>query len=278
MPTISAVVNTRNEETNIRYCLETLTWCDEIVVVDMESEDGTVAIAREYTQAVHRHPKVLAFDIAKKFAVEKATGDWILLVDADEMIPKHLAETLAKIAVRDDVDIVEIPFRHYIMGDWVRHSGWGFTPLPRFFRRGKIRFTETVHRYMEKDAGARTLRLAPDDDGCIAHFNYRDASHFVEKLNRYTDIEAQHLYDRGIPFSYRRMIWAAAREFLGRYLKGKGYRDGARGLSLCLMMAFYRALSFVKLWEKREFADDPVAAKYEKIRTRILSGWKRAPR
>ena len=85
---ISAIINTRNEEHNIRYCLETLRWCDEIIVVDMESEDNTIKIAREYTDKIYSHPKVLAFDIARKYALEKAPGNWILQIDADEMITK----------------------------------------------------------------------------------------------------------------------------------------------------------------------------------------------
>ena len=272
-PKISAVINTRNEEGNIRFCLETVRWCDEIVVVDMESEDRTVGIAREFTDRIYNHEKILAFDSAKRFAVEKASGDWILLVDADEMIPKPLAAALRRIADDDKVDVVEIPFRHYIMGDWVRHSGWGLTPLPRFFRRGSVHLGDTVHQYLRKDDRARTIRLDPSAETCFHHFNYNDSRHFVEKLNRYTDIEAQHLFDRNIYFSYTRLFKAASREFLGRFLKGKGYRDGVRGFSLCLMMAFYRALTHIKLWERHTFKDHPVTEQYGEIRRELLRGW-----
>jgi glycosyltransferase involved in cell wall biosynthesis len=273
MPKISAVINTRNEDQNLRYCLETVRWCDEIVVVDMESEDRTVEIAREFTDRVFPHGKILAFDAARNFAVSKAEGEWILLVDADEMVPRALAERLREIAGNDAVDVVEIPFRHYIMGDWVRNSGWGPTPLPRFFRRGKVLFQETVHDYIRKDPAARTLRLSPSPGNCIHHFNYVNAAHFVEKLNRYTDIEAQHLYDAKTPFSYSGLLRASLRIFFGRYLKGKGYRDGPRGFSLCLMMAFYKALAHIKLWEKHEFQEDPVPSRYGRIRRELLAEW-----
>ncbi|MFA6147232.1 MAG: glycosyltransferase family 2 protein [bacterium] len=277
MPKISAVINTRNEERNLRECLETVQWCDEIVVVDMESEDRTVEIAREYTDRVFTHKKILAFDAARNFAVGKATGDWILLVDADEMVPKALADRLLDVAAGDDADVVEILFRHYIMGDWVRHSGWGLTPLPRFFRRGKVLFGETVHDYIHKDPAARTLRLDSSPGHCIHHFSYEDSSRFVEKMNRYSSIEAARLLGNGIRYSVPRLLVASLREFAGRFLKGKGYKDGPRGFSLCLMMAFYRALSHIKLWELETFSEDPVARKYESMRRGILDPWKKNP-
>jgi (heptosyl)LPS beta-1,4-glucosyltransferase len=274
MASISAMTLVRNEELNIRQCLETLRWCDEIVVVDMDSSDKTVEIAREYTDKIYFHEKVLTFDIAKKFGVEKTVGDWVLLIDADEMIQNSLAALLRSLSENNTLDIVEIPFKHYIMGDWVQHTGWGYTPLPRFFRKGKIHFTETIHGYMHKAPDAKVLTLESRDENCIYHFNYLDSTHFVEKLNRYTSTEAFHLYQNKVPFSYRRLIIAALLEFNGRYVVGKGYKDGVRGFVLSVMMAFYRALSYIKLWERYQFENVPVLARYEKIRQAILMKWK----
>jgi len=273
MPKISAVINTHNEEQNIRYCLETLQWCDEIIVVDMESEDKTVEIAKEYTDKIFNHPKVLAFDIARKDAVEKATGDWILLIDADEMVPKSLALILKEIASKNQVDIVEISYRHYIMGEWIKHSGWGYTPHPRFFKRGKIVFCETIHNYMKKTDNAITFRVEPQNENCLFHFNYTDSAHFIEKLNRYTSIEACQFYKQQVKFSYCRLIKAAVREFYSRFIKMRGYKDGFRGFALSLMMSFYRVLSYIKLWEKYEYKEEPVKEKYDKIKLELLKGW-----
>lgn len=272
---ISAVVVVRNEEGNIAECLECLLWCDEIILVDMESEDSTVEIAGRFTNRIFSHPKVPAFDIAKQYAVEQAAGDWILLVDADEMVSVSLAEELRRRSVQQNIDIVEIPFRHYLLGACVEYTGWGYTPLPRFFRKYAIRFTETVHDYMHTIAGSKVLRLESRPEFCIAHFNYRDSSHFVDKLNRYTSIEAQHLLELGHKFSYRHLLVASLREFYRRYLPGLGYREGVRGFALALMMAFYRAVTWIKLWELREFADDPVVKRYRRIRDDIIKGWRK---
>lgn len=275
IPSISAVVIARNEQDNISSCLETLLWCDEIILVDMESEDCTVEIARKYTEKIYSHHMVTAFDVAKKFAVEKAGGDWILLIDADEMVPVTLAEELRRQSLEGNLSIVEIPFRHYILGSCAEYSGWGYTPLPRFFRKEAIIFTGIIHDYMHKRVGAKCVRLDACPPFCINHFNYRDSVHFVDKLNRYTSIEAQHLLDCRERFSYSKLLMNSFREFYRRYLPGRGFREGVRGFSLALMMAFYRALTWIKLWELYEFKNDPVNERYRRLREEILKEWRK---
>jgi hypothetical protein len=177
------------------------------------------------------------------------------------MVQSSLAKRLRSIADENSADIVEIPFKHYILGDWVRHTGWGYTPLPRFFRKGKIHFTETIHGYMHKAEDAEVLRLEKQDEFCIYHFAYQDSAHFLEKLNRYTSTEAYHLYQKNESFSYRRLTMSALREFFTRYVTGKGYKEGVRGFALSVMMAFYRVLSYIKLWERYQFEKNPFSAR-----------------
>lgn len=272
---ISAVLLARNEEANIRFCLGTLGWCDEIIVADMESSDRTAAIAREYTDKVYPYPLTPAFDIAKKFAVEKASGDWIFIIDADEMVPKGLGLALRAAAEEGKADVVEVPFNHYLLGAKVRRSGWGYTPQPRFFRPGKVIFGEALHNYFRLAEGVVSVSLPPEDGNSIIHFNYTDSAHFVEKLNRYTAVEAEKLSESGAEFSYYGLLRSAWGEFYRRFVTGKGYTEGPRGFSLSLLMAFYRALSFIKLWEKREFAKEPVRDIYDRERRAILAGWKK---
>src|SRR6266567_757107 len=136
--------------------------------------------------------------------------------------------------------------------------------------KGAIYFTGIVHDYMHRTPGAQTVRLESSPTFCIIHFNYRDSTHFMEKLNRYTSVEAQHLTDRGEMFSYRHLVIDSLREFYRRYLPGRGYREGVRGLALALMMAFYRALTWIKVWELHTFKDDPVTERYKRMRDEIL--------
>jgi (heptosyl)LPS beta-1,4-glucosyltransferase len=270
MPKISAVINTRNEERNIRYCLETLKWCDEIIVVDMESEDKTVEIAKEFTDKIYSHEKVLAFDIARKFAVGKATGDWVLLIDADEMVTKLLSSRLKDIAANDEADIVYMPFKTFIMGVWIKHTGWWPEYHPRFFKRGAITFVDTIHAYMNVSASAKKIYLPPDEINSIEHFAYRDSEHFITKLNRYTTIEAKHMFDQGKRFSFIRLLVAGFRGFQVRYISQKGYKDGYRGLFLSLMMGFYRTLNYIKLWECWENKNLSVEDKYRRLKENII--------
>jgi glycosyltransferase involved in cell wall biosynthesis len=270
MAKISAVINTRNEERNLRYCLESVKWCDEIVVVDMESDDNTVDIAREYTGKIYRHEKVQAFDIARKFAVEMATGDWILLIDADELIPATLRERLLEFAGDDTVDVLFLPRKDYIMGAWIKSNGFWPDYLPRFFRRNAISFTEHVHDFMHIAKTARIRYLPPKEELSIEHFAYLDSAHFMEKLNRYTTLEAQHLFERGSRFSLRKMLYVVVKEFYFKFFKSRAYREGLRGFFISIMMCFYRILTYIKLWEKRENQDGPVVEKYDDLKRQIL--------
>lgn len=270
---VTAVILARNEEQNLPFCLATLGWCGEIIVVDMESSDRTAAIAAEYGAKVFPHPLTQAFDEAKEFGVGKASGEWVFLIDADEMVPRPLAEALLAAAADGNADVVEVPFNHYILGTVMRRAGWGYTPQPRFFRKGKVLFNGAIHRYFSKAPGAVTLALPLKDENSLVHFNYIDSAHFVEKLNRYTSAEAENLLAAGEGFSCWRIFRAAAAEFWRRYVTEKGRAEGPRGLSLSLMMAFYRALAYIKLWELREFAGEPVRELYASRRREVLAGW-----
>ena len=270
--TISAVVNTCNEERNIRYCLECLQWCDEIIVVDMHSEDMTIAIAGEYTDKIFSVEKMGYVEPARKFAVEKASGDWILLIDADEMVTKRLSEQLLRIATTNLADVVSIPFKTYIMGAWIKHSGWWPEYHPRFFKRGMITFNDKIHSICEVDSSARNLFLPATEQNAIVHFCYTDSEHFVAKLNRYTTIEAENMLRKGKKFSIFRMFVAGLRGFQVRYLSQSGYRDGYRGLFLGIMMGFYRMLAYIKLWELYENNGCPVTRRYREQKKDISHG------
>jgi len=271
---ISAVINTRNEELNIEYCLKSVAWCDEIIVVDMESEDRTVEIVKKYTDKVYHHKKVLAFDVARKFAVEKATGDWILLVDADEMVPLSLANTLRNIAIANSADIISMPFKTYMMGEWIKHTGWWPEYHSRFFKPGSMIFSGAVHAFTAESPGSRKIQLPAKETNAIVHFNYRGSDHFIEKLNRYTSIEALQMMEDGRRFSLFKMLAAGLRGFQVRYFTQMGFKDGYRGFFLSFMMGFYRALTYIKLWEAWVYKENPIDKTYVRIKKDILNGYK----
>jgi (heptosyl)LPS beta-1,4-glucosyltransferase len=274
MPKISAVINTRNEEQNIRFCLESLKWCDEIIVVDMESDDKTVGIAREYTDKIYNHEKVLAFDIARKFAAEQATGEWILLIDADELAPKQLADKLKTIADTNEGDAVFIPFKNYLLGEWNKYTGWWPNRHCRFFKKDMMAFSERIHAYQTLKESAREIYLPAKEEYAIHHFAYKDSAQFLEKLNRYTTIEAAHLYAENSGFSYFKLFKNGLKEFFDRYIRARGYKDGPRGLFVSLMMSMYRVMSYIKLWELYENKQENVSEKYIRLKNEILKEYR----
>ncbi|WP_298267861.1 glycosyltransferase family 2 protein [Geobacter sp.] len=274
MAKIAAVINTRNEETNIAYCLESVKWCDEIVVVDMESEDRTVQIAQQYTDRVFNHDRILAFDAARKFAVERAQCEWILLVDADELIPRTLAERLKEVCRTDEADAVFMPFMNYLFGKRNRHTGWWPDYHCRFFKKEVMSFSEKIHAYQRLRDDARTITLPAEERYAVQHFAYRDAEQFIAKLNRYTSIEASAYFAKGVTFSRTKLLKGFIGEFLTRYVGMKGYRDGIRGLFVSLLMGTYRMVSYIKLWELYEYRDASVSDLYNGYKSAIIDEYR----
>ena len=269
-PIISAVINTLNEESNIDACLRALQWCDEIIVVDMESDDSTTTIVRQYTNKIFSFKRVGCVEPARSFAVSQATGDWILIVDADELIKYSLSEKLVKVASEDQYEVVYIPFKTYILGEWIRHTGWWPEYHPRFFKKGFLDFSDQIHSAFEIKHEARSFHLPPKAENAVEHFAYLDSEHFISKLNRYTSFEARNMFDQGKHFSLFRMLVAGFRGFQVRYISQKGYKDGYRGFFLSLMMGFYRILNYIKLWEFWQNKDESVENKYLKLKEKII--------
>src|SRR5215207_10331034 len=159
---ISVVINTFNEEKNLPYSLRSVRpWADEIIVVDMHSEDSTVEIARKFGAKVFLHERVGYADPARAYAVANATAEWILMLDADEVVPAPLSCHLKRIADDDRADIVMIPWLNYLLGAPLLHSGWGPEQDKqfRFFKRGMVEFTPKVHHVSKIVPGARVLQL-----------------------------------------------------------------------------------------------------------------------
>ncbi len=245
---ISLVVNTLNEEANIADCIASVSgFADEVIVVDMESSDRTASIASSFGAVVHTIPREKFVDPARNKALSFASGDWILVLDADERLTPAVAAELKKTADGDMAEVVNVPFEVHMFGRIVRYSGWQDTRKKVFFKNGFLKYTATeVHGQPECKG-----RLAELDKnkGQIVHLNYRDIGHFFKKLNDYTDGEALKLVRTGGRNTPLKGIYWGLRHFFRRYLLQSGYRDGYTGLMLCAFMGFYWFLAFCKAWE-----------------------------
>ena len=275
MARISGVVIALNEAPQLHYALSTLLpWCDEVIVVDQHSEDETASIAQDMGATVYQHERTGGIaDPARRFAVSKATGDWVFILDADEMIPPTLATHLRELADSDaEADVVMVPRANLILGRWIKHGNNWPSRHARFFRPGSLLMTDRIHKSIEPAPGTRRHKLAADPGLAIWHFPGGNLSDLVRKVDRYTDIEARQAYASGQRVnSPSELFPEAAKYFWRQYVKGRGYRDGTMGLAVAITRTYYRMLTAAKLWElPRKKAR---AAEVELVRERLLKRW-----
>jgi glycosyltransferase involved in cell wall biosynthesis len=280
-PRISAVLNTLNEEKSLPFALRSVQpWADEIVVVDMYSDDRTVDIAREFGAKVFFHERAGFADPARAFALKQASGDWILVLDADEMIPFPLSKALVGIARSGSADVVGIPMLPYLLGAPLMHTNCGPRQgtLLRFFKKGHVKATGTIHNYLHLVPGSRVLKLDYEPGVAIVHFAYLDSQDFMEKLDRYTSIEAKQALERGERITPLGALLRAAKEFGGRYIKGRGFQDGWRGFYVTLFYTFYEIVAAAKLQELNALGNrEGVELRYRQEAEGILKAYGEPP-
>jgi glycosyltransferase involved in cell wall biosynthesis len=243
---LSVTIIAWNEEERLRACLESVAWADEIIVIDAESTDKTAALAREFTDRVWVRPWP-GFAVQKNFAIEQATGEWILSLDADERVTPELAERIRTILGDDGPgDGYSIPRRNIFWGAWVRHGGLYPDYQLRLFRRGAGRFVQDAVHESVRVTGA----VAPLGEALV-HQSYRDLEDFVRRSNRYSTLAAQDWIRRGRRVSVPALIMKPLGRFVSMYIVQRGFLDGWRGLVLAVLYAEYVFLRMAKAWEAR---------------------------
>src|SRR5579871_190768 len=265
---ITACILARNEEKRIEDALKSLQgWTDQIIVIDNESEDETVAIARRYGALVLSAPRAKNFDAIRNLATEHAIGDWIFYLDADERVPPVLGEALKQLVQErgQEFDALCIPFKHFFCGKWMEHSGWwpGYT-RPQLLKKGRFRYNERLHTGVQVE-GPTLFFPAKNPDYAIIHHSYEDLNHYLEKLNRYTDGEAESLKTDGQGHNWQAMLAHFVHDWQIYYEQQRADLDGMHGFVLSFMSAFYRFASRAKLWDLRRkqgelTGQDPVPA------------------
>ena len=243
MTKISVVIITKNESSNIRLCLESVKWADEIIVLDSGSTDDTVEICTELGAQVHTTTDWPGFGIQKNRALSYATGKWVLSLDADERISASLHTEID--AVTNNTKkyaAYEIPRLSSFCGQYMRHSGWYPDFVTRLFRRGTARFSEDlVHERLIVDGSTGKL------DQPIMHETFKNLDELLIKVNSYSSAGAQMLYKENSQATLTKAIFHGAWAFFRTYILRAGFLDGQKGFMLAISTAESTYYRYAKL-------------------------------
>jgi glycosyltransferase involved in cell wall biosynthesis len=273
---VSVIVPVKNEGANLRRCLEHLQWADEIFVVDSQSVDDTAKIAQEMGAKVVQFCFNGTYPKKKNWALENLPfrNVWVMVVDADEVVPPELAEEISRALQNNNCDGYYIPRRFWFLGRWIWHCGYYPSYNLRVFRRHLGRYEKIVsggagdnevHEHVMLKGRAGYLR------NDMLHYAYPDIATWVEKHNRYSNWEAEayehfcssdqegqekligfrQRFKRRLKRIYLRLPLRFVFRFFYAYIWKRGFLDGSPGFILCVLLAFYDFLSWAKVYERR---------------------------
>jgi glycosyltransferase involved in cell wall biosynthesis len=247
MPTLSVILITRNEEANLRDCLASLEGlAQQIVVVDTASTDRTIAIAQEFGATIAQPADWPGFGPQKNRALDLATGDWVLSLDADERLtPELRSEISAVLTNPGHAACFAIPRLSWYCGRFIRHSGWNPDYVDRLFQRGSARFSnDLVHERLIPSGSVVKLK------NHMLHYSFMNYSQVLQKIDRYSSASAEQAFAKGKRSSPLAAIGHGAWSFFRTYFIRLGFLDGPQGFSLALANAqgsYYRYMKICEL-------------------------------
>lgn len=243
--TLSVIIITKNESRHIGACLESVSFADEIVVVDSGSTDDTCEIAARFGARIEVTPDWPGFGPQKNRALDLATCEWVLSIDADERVTPELADEICRqLHATPGYDTYEVARLSHFCGKAIRHSGWWPDYVLRFFRRGSARFTDAaVHEKLVAREG-RTGRLQAH----FLHYPYDNLEALINKINRYSSDAAAMMYAKGKRTHVLGAVGHGFWTFVRSYLLRRGFLDGAHGFILAVAAGAGSFFRYAKLW------------------------------
>ena len=247
MEKISVAIITKDEEHNIRDCLESVRWADEVVVVDNGSTDDTLKICREYRVQVYEE-EWKGYSGQKNSAIGKARNEWVLSLDADERVTPDLREEIAgALDENSSVDGYFIARKNFFLGRWIKHCGWYPDFNLRLFRKSRGRFAErTVHEKVKVRGRTANLRYP------LMHETYRSLSEFFQRMDRYSTLAAREMYQEGRKSGFYDIFFRPPFTFLQMYILRAGFLEGYSGFLLSSLYSIYTFAKYTKLKELKE--------------------------
>lgn len=248
---ISAVLIVKNEAHHLRECLETLTWADEIVVLDAGSQDETCSIAREFTENVSVNADWQGFGIQRQRAESLARHEWILMVDADERVTPELRDSIQKV-MKQPSAAYSVSRLSWCFGRFIHHSGWYPDRVLRLYPRGGAAYNAAlVHEKLLVTEGVSIKELSGD----LLHYTYRDLRHYLEKSAHYAQAWAEQRAAQGKTATLWQGISHGLACFLKMYLLKAGFKDGRQGLLLALLSAHSTFAKYADLWIRTQTSE-----------------------
>jgi (heptosyl)LPS beta-1,4-glucosyltransferase len=245
VPPVSAIVITKNEADAIADALKSLAWADEIIVVDAESTDSTVAIARQFTERVYVRAWNGYVD-QKNHAAALAAHDWIFSLDADERVTDDLsAEIRALLQSEPPVSAYRMPRVSFYLGRWMRTTDMYPDYQLRLYDRRHAKWDGLhVHESVKVDTDA--VGYLKNE---LQHYPYKDLSEHLIRMDRYTSLAARQMFEKGRRATRLELLFHPPIAFARNYILKGGFRDGKAGLIISLVNSYYVMLKFAKLWE-----------------------------
>ncbi len=247
MSRISVVMIVWNEAHRIERALKSITWANEIVIIDAFSTDETVSICRKYTDHIYQYPWE-GFAKQRQRSIEHAIFPWIFSIDADEVVSEDLKHEILETIHQEQVQSgYWVPRKTRYLGRWIEHSGWFPDYQLRLFQKSMVLLEpRLVHEGFS--VRGETGRL----NGVLSHYSYDSISHHIDKINGYTTLDCPQKIVRrnNKPVRWYHLVFNPLSRFLRMYLVNRGYKDGFQGFILALLSAFYTQLLYAKVWGK----------------------------
>lgn len=240
MNAIAAAILTLNEETNIRECIESVSWADRVVVIDTQSTDETVPLARAAGAEVIVHPFENYAQI-RNVGLRVIKSPWLFFIDADERATPELAAEIRQVTAERSENGWWVPRHNYLFGRLTLGAGWYPDYQMRVLRRGTARYERPVHEIVVLEGEEGHLQNP------MRHYNYETVAHFRAKQARYSDYDAEILHQKGVRPRFYTPYSQALRHFYWRFVNLDGYRDGLHGFRLSLLTAWYEGVKYRKL-------------------------------
>jgi glycosyltransferase involved in cell wall biosynthesis len=242
---VSVYVLTTNNRRTIEQCLRSLSWAEELVVVDSFSQDGTCEICKQYTDKLFQR-KWTGHRDQYQYAADLTTQDWIMFVDADEEIPPELSEEIRMelSGKGKDLDGYFAYRRTYYLGRWIRYGGWYPDGEIRLYRRAKGRWEGGLHAKLVVDGKAGVLKNQ------YFHYTYGNISDQIQTIDKYSDITVSDMVNSARPFRWKDLLFNPPFRFFKDYFFKLGFLDGIPGFIIAVSTAYYAFVKHAKLWER----------------------------